>query len=351
MFSTGTNTDRLSVELPPTPVDQDPEWVWRSVVEPVDAFLDRVAERLIAQVDSFDPEVAHYARYALTSQGKQLRPALLGLCASAFSEPDDAVVTAAVIIEMIHLATLVHDDIMDEASVRRSRPTLAANWGNQISVLLGDSLFAHALKLASGYPTTEVCRAVSAATKTVCSGEILQTLRRSQKSVTREDYFRILEMKTAELFALSCELGAGLSGGAPAQREALRMYGLNLGIAYQVYDDCLDLFGSEALAGKSLGTDLAGGKVTLPLLVMLERARGVERERALELVRHWDNRHQCELHRLLLQHDALTEAQATVQGFLDKACEALESIPVCPSRSALGELTRFLSQQTSQLGV
>jgi len=351
MFTTGTNTGRISVELPPSAVDPDPELVWRNVVEPVDAFLDLVAARLGAQVDSFDPEVAHYARYALTSQGKQLRPALLGLSARVFGEPDDAVVTGAVIIEMIHLATLVHDDIMDEASVRRSRPTLAANWGNQISVLLGDSLFAHALKLAAGYPTTEVCRAVSAATKTVCSGEILQTLRRSQKSVTRPDYFRILEMKTAELFALSCDLGAGLSGGSQMQRGALRAYGLNLGIAYQVYDDCLDLFGTEAVAGKSLGTDLAGGKVTLPLLVLLERARGAERDRALELVRHWDSRHQPELRQLLVRYEVLAEAQSTVQGFLHTACEALERVPECVSRSALDELTRFLSQQTSQLGV
>jgi octaprenyl-diphosphate synthase len=158
-------------------------------------------------------------------------------------------------------------------------------------------------------------------------------------------------MKTAELFALSCELGARLSGGTPSQQEGLRAYGLNLGIAYQVYDDCLDLFGTESVAGKSLGTDLAGGKVTLPLLVVLERARSTERARALELVRHWDSRHQAELQELLARHEVLAEAQSTVQGFLDKARGALECVPHGLSRCALDDLTRFLSQQTSQLGI
>src|SRR5437762_8991786 len=113
---------------------------------------------------------------------------------------------------MVHLATLAHDDVMDEAVLRRQQPTLAANWGNQISVLLGDCLFAHALKLAASFPTPEICRAVAQATNTVCSGEILQTQGRRNFHLSRNEYFRILSMKTAELFALSCTLGAVLSG-------------------------------------------------------------------------------------------------------------------------------------------
>ena len=150
---------------------------WKQIVEPVEPFLKAVAERLAEQVRTFDPEIASYAQYALTNQGKQLRPALVALSAAAIGEPNDSLVTVAVIIEMVHLATLAHDDVMDEGVLRRQQPTLAANWGNQISVLLGDCLFAHALKLAAGFPTPEICRAVSAATKTVCSGEILQTHR------------------------------------------------------------------------------------------------------------------------------------------------------------------------------
>src|SRR5579871_1660692 len=151
---------------------------------------------------------------------------------------------------MVHLATLVHDDVMDEAEIRRGRLTLAANWGNEIAVLVGDCLFAHALKLAASFPTPEVCRAVAAATNTVCTGEIRQTQQRRNLELNRAEYFSILQMKTAELFALSCELGAALSGGSASDRAALRRYGLALGTAYQIYDDCLDLFGSEAAVGK-----------------------------------------------------------------------------------------------------
>src|SRR5216117_4036513 len=154
---------------------------WKQIVEPVEPFLEAVARRLAEQVQTFDPEIASYARYALTNQGKQLRPTLVALSAGSVGQPNDNLITVEVIIEMVHLATLVHDDVMDEAVLRRQRPKLAANWGNQISVLLGDCLFAHALKLAAGFPTPEVCRAVSAATKTVCSGEILQTHRQRKQ--------------------------------------------------------------------------------------------------------------------------------------------------------------------------
>src|SRR5207247_2172888 len=185
-------------------------------------FLEQVTSRLAEQVQTFDAEIAPYAQYALTNQGKQLRPVLVALSARTIGKTNDHLVTAAVIVEMVHLATLVHDDIMDEAVLRRRRPTLAAHWGNQISVLLGDCLFAHALNLAAGFPTPEVCRAVAAATKTVCSGEILQTHRERQFQISRSDYFKVLEMKTAELFALSCDLGAWLSGASSGERAALR---------------------------------------------------------------------------------------------------------------------------------
>src|SRR5262245_15744002 len=250
----------------------EPNLVWKNLIAPAEPFLQSVAERLKEQVHAFEPDIATYAEYALTNQGKQLRPALVALSAGATGKVGDAHVLVAVIIEMIHLATLVHDDVMDEASIRRGRPTLAANWGHEISVLLGDCLFAHALKLAASFPTTEICRAVASATNTVCSGEILQTQRRKNFELSRAEYFKVLQMKTGELFALSCDMGAYLSGAGAVQRSALRHYGLAIGTAYQVYDDCLDLFGSEAAAGKSLGTDLAKGKLTLPLLLALEQA-------------------------------------------------------------------------------
>ena len=225
------------------PEVSEPAPVWRQLAEPVEPFLDAVAERLTQQVSEFDPVLTSSAEYALTGQGQQLRPTLVGLCAETTGGLTDAHITAAVIIELVHLATLVHDDVMDEAQLRRGRLTVAARWGNEHAVLFGDCLFAHALKLAAGFPTTEICRAVSMATKVVCTGEVLQNQQRLNFTLAQADYFRVLEMKTAELFALSCDLGAYLNAAPPEQRQALRAFGMALGTAYQIYDDCLDVFG------------------------------------------------------------------------------------------------------------
>ncbi|MEW6302358.1 MAG: polyprenyl synthetase family protein [Verrucomicrobiota bacterium] len=323
---------------------------WKAIVAPVEPFLEQVSERLAVQVQAFDPEIAAYARYALTNQGKQLRPALVALSGRAAGQLNDSLVTVAVIIEMVHLATLVHDDVMDEAEIRRRQPTMAANWGNEISVLLGDCLFAHALKLAASFPTPEVCRAVASATNTVCSGEILQTNRRRNFQMTRGEYFKVLEMKTAELFALSCELGARLSGGSAEDRALLRQYGMALGTAYQIFDDCLDLFGSEATAGKSLGTDLAGGKLTLPVLAALEHATPVEREQMEQCIRNWKPVYHDQILALLEKYHCLEESQAVIQQYLGAAQDCLGSLAPSHGRDGLAGLLEFLAQQTTALG-
>src|SRR6266699_501610 len=181
---------------PPETLPLETVLAWKQIVGSAEPFLQGVGRCLEEQILAFDPEIAVYARYALTGQGKQLRPALVALSAAATGRINDAHTLAAVIIEMVHLATLVHDDVMDEAEIRRGQPTMAAKWGNEISVLVGDCLFAHALKLAASFPTPEICRAVATATNTVCSGEILQTQRRKDFGFTREKYFKVIEMKT-----------------------------------------------------------------------------------------------------------------------------------------------------------
>ena len=323
---------------------------WKRIIAPAEPFLQAVADRLREQINAFERDIATYAEYALTNQGKQMRPALVALSGGATGKTDDAHVLVAVIIEMVHLATLVHDDVMDEARIRRGRPTLAANWGNEISVLLGDCLFAHALKLAAGFPTTEICRAVAAATNTVCSGEILQTQRRRNFELSRAEYFKVLQMKTGELFALSCDLGAYLSGAGAVQRSALRQYGLAIGTAYQIYDDCLDLFGSEVSAGKSLGTDLAKGKLTLPLLLAVERATPVERAGIEAMVRDWSPESFSSLLGILHRHRALEDSQASVHEYLESAREKLGVLPGTKSRSGLAGLADYLGMQTDALG-
>lgn len=238
------------------------------------AELDRF---LRGQLAAFEPEIRTLVDYCIDTSGKRIRPALVflgGWRGPTHVEPD--LVRVAAIVELVHLATLVHDDIMDEAELRRSRRTASREFGPTAAVLLGDALFAHALHLATQFPTTEICAAVSESTRRVCAGEIVQTLRRGSMDVTRADYQRIVDLKTAELFRVSCFLGAKLGGFTNDFVVAASRFGRHLGIAYQIYDDLVDFFGDEARIGKTLGTDLASGKLTLPLLTLLDRLTPAE---------------------------------------------------------------------------
>ena len=324
---------------------------WKKIVEPVEPFLHAVTQQLVSQARDFDPQIVPYAEHALNNAGKHLRPALVALAAGCFGKPNESHVKAAVIIEMVHLATLVHDDVMDEAAIRRGSPTVAAKWGNEIAVLFGDCLFAQALKLAASFPTPEVCRAVSIATNTVCSGEILQTQQRRNFVAARRDYFRVIEMKTGELFTLSCDLAAFLSNAPETQRAALREFGAAVGTAYQVYDDCVDLFGSEADAGKSLGTDLAKGKLTWPLLLAWERANTGDRTALEELIQNWQPANFAGVKALLVKYETFEPSIQEIGRFLDLARRALRVLPVSPGREGLLDMTDFIAQQTGSLAV
>jgi octaprenyl-diphosphate synthase len=329
----------------------NPNRSWKHIAEPLEPFLQAVTQRLFEQVNDFDPQIVPYARYALNGSGKHLRPTLVALAANAIGKTTDAHVNAAVIIEMVHLATLVHDDVMDEAEIRRGQLTLAANWGNEIAVLFGDCLFAQALKLAASFPTPEVCRAVAMATNTVCSGEILQTQHRRKFQVSRHEYFRVIEMKTAELFTLSCDLAGLLSEATPEYRTALRHFGAAFGTAYQVYDDCVDLFGSEATAGKSLGTDLAKGKLTWPVLLAWERAAAADRELLENLVKDWQPENFPTVNELLEKYETFEPTRKVIAGYLDQARCSLRCLPDSTGRTGLFDLADFLAQQTDALAV
>jgi octaprenyl-diphosphate synthase len=233
---------------------------------------------LQGQLEAFEPEIRAMVNYCIDTSGKRIRPALVFLSGwkdSKAVSPD--LVRAAAIVELVHLATLVHDDIMDSADLRRSRRTAVREFGTTAAVLLGDALFAHALHLAAGFPTTEVCAAVSESTRRVCAGEIVQSMRRGSTDLTPSDYQRIIDLKTAELFRVSCFLGARLTGAEDGYVEASDRFGRHLGIAYQIYDDLADFFGREDKIGKTLGTDLASGKLTLPLFALMDRLPAFER--------------------------------------------------------------------------
>lgn len=240
-----------------------------AMLGPQMAELDRL---LGAQLGAFEPEIRSMVEYCIDTSGKRIRPALVflsGWQGSGKISPE--LVRVAAVVELVHLATLVHDDIMDDADVRRNRKTAAREYGPTPAVLLGDALFAHALHLATQYPTADICAAVAESMRRVCAGEIVQTLRRGSTNITRADYQRIVDLKTAELFRVSCFLGSRLGGFPAGFVECASRFGRHLGIAYQIYDDLVDFFGTESRIGKTLGTDLASGKLTLPLFILLER--------------------------------------------------------------------------------
>src|SRR5581483_403973 len=210
------------------------------------------------------PLLAHVRNY----RGKRLRPALLLLTARACGRVTAAHHTLAAVVEMIHTATLVHDDVLDEAAVRRHLDTVNARWNNQSSILLGDFLFSHAFYLASTVGVF-ACRQIGRATNTVCEGELRQVTSQGDLALAERDYLSIIEAKTAELCACCCTLGAHYSRAETGVVKAMGRYGRYLGIAFQIIDDVMDLIGDEGLAGKSLGSDLEQQKLTLPLIRLL----------------------------------------------------------------------------------
>lgn len=307
---------------------------------------------LRAQVGEFEPEIQEMAEYCLSTSGKRLRPILVFTAGwqgdGVFNE---GLVRAAAVVEMVHLATLVHDDIMDGAEKRRNRDTVVHHYGANPAVLLGDALFAQALHVAAQFPTTEVCRLVSQSTRRVCSGEIMQTLRRRRSEVRMEDYRRVIDLKTAELFRTSCYLGARLGGGTDEYCRAAESFGRSLGIAYQIYDDLVDVAGLETEIGKTLGTDWATGKLTLPLMLLLERLPDGERSNLLG-----------DLDAGTAQAGSISKSRLTSLGVLTSVADAIEReinlalVALAPfedreSIAMMAGLADFLRTQVSRLAV
>jgi len=322
----------------------------RGFLGPLEPHLDAVEEDLRRQLDAFAPELRPMVRATLEAGGKRLRPALALLAGEVTGGVDDRHVRLGTILEMVHTATLVHDDILDHAELRRQGPTATSRWGPELAVLLGDALFAHALQLAAAYPTPHVCAEIARATNTVCSGEILQTLRRQDLSLAIPEYIRLIEMKTAALFEVSCRLGAFFNCGDAAATAALARYGRDLGIAYQIYDDCLDIYGRESEAGKSLGTDVATGKLTLPVLLALDAGDRTDDCRELEaLLAAGPAADARRLRALLARHQAFERGLEVLDRYLAGAAAHLAELPDGPARRALAALPRTIGGRAARL--
>jgi octaprenyl-diphosphate synthase len=335
-------------------VNHDPSADTTQALKPtfelIQSQLVLVEERIREQARAFDPAVEGYVAYAVESHGKRLRPALALLAGGATGQIVPSHFDLAVVVELIHAATLVHDDILDGADQRRGQPTANAKWGNAISVLLGDCLFAHALKLSSNFQNGEICRRIASAASDVCSGEIIQTQRRFDLTLTVPDYYKILEMKTGALFGVATELSALINGASEETIAAFKTFGLRLGTAYQIYDDCLDLAGNEAEAGKSLGSDLRKGKLTLPILHLLNHSSPKERQELSEIILSGSD---PELHLLLtraIEAGALKAAVTTGREMLQEAGAQIELLPPTPYREALSELVVTLDAMIGQFG-
>lgn len=254
------------------------------IYAPIETELAEVESILRTELRSEHPYVDELVRYGCLLGGKRLRPTLLLLTAKAVGDITPEHLTLGAVVEMIHTATLVHDDVLDEAETRRHLATVNSRWDNKASVLLGDYLFTHSFYLASTTGSTWACREIGRATNIVCEGELRQKGCRGDFSLSEREYLEIIAAKTAELTACSSRLGAHYAGGSEAVVEEMTQFGRDLGIAFQIIDDVLDLKGDEATTGKSLGTDLEQQKATLPIIHALHESSGCEREEKLELL-------------------------------------------------------------------
>lgn len=336
-------------------VESSPEV--ESIHSLVVASLDRVQRRFAGQIASDLPSVNELCVHVERYHGKMLRPILVllsGLAAhprAASAAPEmllsDEHITMAAVCEMVHMATLVHDDVLDEAEIRRRGRTLNALRGNEAAVLLGDYLIASAFHLCSQLGSQEHALAIGHVSRVLCAGELLQIDHRDDWSLDEATYFQILERKTASLIAVACERGALISGASEADAAALGVYGRRLGVAFQIQDDLLDLTGQEGTVGKSVGKDIEKGKLTLPLILHLANADARERGECIRLIqmatggaggglaREGSHTERANLADRLLGSGSLARAHNTALDLVADAKAALMRLSRTPARSVL----------------
>ena len=314
----------------------------RDLYAPVVEELNEAEDLLRWELSSDNPFVDGLVKHGFRLGGKRLRPALVLLSAKACGGIRPAHVPLAAMAELIHTATLVHDDVLDEATIRRHIDTVNARWDNEASILLGDYLFAQALCLASSLDDVFACRVVCESARKMCEGELKQIESRGNYDLTETDYFEIIAGKTAALTTCCCRLGAHYAGAEPAVCDALARYGHDLGIAFQIADDVLDLSGNEAVVGKSLGTDLSKQKATLPLIRLLDTVAAEDRVELVAVLSRSGNHHRQALRPWLERYDAISYAQEKAQWFTRRAGGELAALPTTTACDSLRGLTDFV---------
>jgi octaprenyl-diphosphate synthase len=314
----------------------------RALYAPVRQELDQVEQILRDELRSDQPFVDRLAKHGFRLGGKRLRPALVLLSGKVCGtlKPEHLVLAAAV--EMIHTATLIHDDVLDEATLRRHLETVNARWDNEASILLGDYLFTRSIRLASTLEDPFACRAIGEAAQMMCEGELRQIESRGNYDLSERAYLEIIANKTAALTACCCRLGSHYAGATPAVCRTLTRFGHYLGVAFQIVDDLLDVLGDEATAGKSLGTDLAKQKATLPLIRLLSRASRPERSELIELLSRSGNHHCQALRPWFESSDAISYAHDKALDYARLAADVLDEFPPGEVRDVLRGLAEFV---------
>lgn len=292
--------------------------------------------------------VGYLGDYLRASGGKRIRPSLLVLSnyATGGSGSNDNVIRLATVMEMLHTATLVHDDIIDNADTRRNRASVNARFGNQTAVLMGDWLYMSAFETSLQERSLEILDILTRLTRKMTEGELIQLTLLGRTDVAEKEYFDVLQRKTAYLFSACCEIGAILGKATAEQQKAMRDYGMNLGTAFQLADDWLDFMADEEILGKASGADLLEGKVTLPLLLLLQKDPSVRAD--LEQIIYdgdYKKISRASLLERLETHDTLEETRRRAYFYAENARQNLEVLPVSKYREALEEIPTYMIER------
>lgn len=295
-----------------------------------------------AELHSDQPFINDLCAHVGQFHGKRLRPALLLLSGRACGELTAAHTTLAAVVEMVHIATLVHDDVLDESDLRRKAPTINQRWGNERAVLLGDYLISHSFHLCSSLASQSASRIIGHTTNTVCEGELMQVANRGNWNLSESTYFDIITRKTASLIGCCGLLGATCAGADDDTAQRMRQFGVSLGIAFQIVDDLLDLNGTERETGKSVGRDVEKGKLTLPMIHFLRTAPAAQRDAAIALLECGGPDRNARLGQLLAGSESLDYAQHAAAQHVQSALAILRELPSTDARSALIAMTEFV---------
>ena len=302
------------------------------------AVEERFNEELYTDLPSVNELVEHVGRF----RGKMLRPTLVLLAGRACGELTDAHITAATVVEMVHMATLVHDDVLDEAAMRRRGRTINHLRGNEAAVMLGDYLISHSYHLCSSLGSQSIARLISKTTNQICEGELLQLHNRANLDLDEETYLTVITRKTASLIATSCYLGASLAGGDEQSAKRLEKFGLSLGIAFQIQDDLLDLIGEERHVGKTLGIDIEKQKLTLPLIHFLNHAPPEHRDLCRSLLANPEPGQAERIRNLILPSGSIAYARQRASRLVERAQQSLSELPASDAKRTLSIMADFV---------